>query len=48
MSVTVGEVSGGEIAESKEMYIQYFDSYFPPKNSNNIKNVPRKAVITKL
>ena len=54
MSVTVGEISGGGIAESKEMNIRYFEATALQKYSNNIKNLPLstnknlKAIIIKL
>lgn len=54
MSITVGEISGGGIAESKEMNIQYFEAIALQKYSNHIKNLPlstntnRKASIIKL
>jgi len=54
VSVTVGEISGGGIAESKEMNIRYFEATALQKYSNTIKNLPLstnknwKAIIIKL
>lgn len=54
MNITVVEISGGGITESKKIYTQYFDSYCPPKKSNQIKSVPlntnknRKVITTEL